>query len=401
MPRIVLKEQETDKATEVALTDATVGRDPACSFFIQGPTARVVSGRHARIFYQDNEWWIEDTSRNGTILDDERLQSGQRHAVKVGQVIGLGESGPRYFVVALDARKVSETVMEVRDAPSAASSGAPPEITAPRPNAAASQRPPAPPPTRPNVVEVGTAAVRPEAIRAARKPEEATEPMSPSPDWLVHAVLRATSTNQPYEVRAQVVKLGRSPECNVQIPPELGASVSRVHAEISIHDGGVTLRDMGSRNGTFVNGRRVEVLLQVAKNDMIMLGSGGPTLVIEDLHIVKSIPSRVQAPPAGGGVGTSGSGGAASEAAPPPAAAPPPPARNSFAGSPALSRHTSYRSEPPTAPSPRSRRSPLTEGALFSKNVLEDVPAKSARRVRIFIWAGVVALLAIAGLLLR
>jgi hypothetical protein len=43
----------------------------------------------------------------------------------------------------------------------------------------------------------------------------------------------------------------------------------------------------------------------------------------------------------------------------------------------------------------------LTEGALFSKNVLEDVPAKSARRVRIFIWAGVVALLAIAGLLLR
>ena len=93
MPRIVLKELESDKTLSVTDIEATVGRDPASGFVIEGPNSKVVSARHARIFFQDNSWWIEDTSRNGTILDDERLQQGVRHALKVGQLIGLGESG--------------------------------------------------------------------------------------------------------------------------------------------------------------------------------------------------------------------------------------------------------------------------------------------------------------------
>ena len=111
--------------------------------------------------------------------------------------------------------------------------------------------------------------------------------MAPSPDWLVHVVLRATNTNQRFDVRSQTVKLGRSPDCNIQIPPEQGASVSRVHCEILIKDGGVSVRDAGSRNGTFVNGKRLDAPHPAMKNDLIMLGSGGPTFAIEDLHIVK------------------------------------------------------------------------------------------------------------------
>src|SRR6266850_7520063 len=115
MPRIVLQDLETEKTQSVADTQATLGRDPASGFVIEGPNSKVVSGRHARIFFQDSAWWIEDTSRNGTVLDDERLQAGQRHAIKVGQVIGLGESGPRLRIMALDSRKVAETVMEFPD----------------------------------------------------------------------------------------------------------------------------------------------------------------------------------------------------------------------------------------------------------------------------------------------
>src|SRR5688572_31831753 len=51
--------------------------------------------------------------RNGTVLDDERLQAGQRHALRTGQVIGLGESGPRLRVTTLESRAASETLMEV------------------------------------------------------------------------------------------------------------------------------------------------------------------------------------------------------------------------------------------------------------------------------------------------
>src|SRR5213076_2929592 len=96
--------------------EGVLGRDPACGFVIEGPNAKVVSGRHARIFFQDNAWWIEDTSRNGTVLDDERLQRGQRHSIHVGQLIGLGDSGPRYRVVSLDSTRVPETVLELPNA---------------------------------------------------------------------------------------------------------------------------------------------------------------------------------------------------------------------------------------------------------------------------------------------
>ena len=95
MARIALKELESDRSLAVEQLESLIGRDPACGFVIEGPKSKVVSARHARIFYQDSAWWIQDMSRNGTILDDERLQNGQRHALKVGQLIGLGESGPR------------------------------------------------------------------------------------------------------------------------------------------------------------------------------------------------------------------------------------------------------------------------------------------------------------------
>lgn len=35
-------------------------------------------------------------------------------------------------------------------------------------------------------------------------------------------------------------------------------SVSRVHATITLHDGVTQIRDLGSRNGTFVNGTRID-----------------------------------------------------------------------------------------------------------------------------------------------
>ncbi|HEY6219764.1 MAG TPA: FHA domain-containing protein, partial [Gemmatimonadaceae bacterium] len=251
MPRIVLKDIETEKTLTVPDSEATIGRDPSCGFVVEGPKSKVVSSRHARIYFQDNAWWIEDTSRNGTILDAERLQVGQRHAIRVGQTIGLGESGPRYRIAALESKQVAATVLELPDLDSPPPSPRVEASTAPRSTAPSGFRPPA------AAEEPTTRAMRvSEAVRAGVVKEEATEPMSPAPDWLVHIVVRATQTNQKFDVKAQTVKIGRSPECNIQIAPEQGASVSRVHTEIKLDDGGVTIVDRGSRNGTYVNGKR-------------------------------------------------------------------------------------------------------------------------------------------------
>ena len=390
MPRIVLKDLETEKAQSVPETEALIGRDPSCAFVIEGSKSKVVSGQHARIFFQDNSWWIEDTSRNGTILDDERLQSGQRHGIRVGQVIGLGESGPRFRVAALEARQVMATMVEppdlnrpVASAPQVAAT--PPDefaaakpITAPRQSAGASA----------SSVEAGHADVaagktsamrRSEAIRAGLRIEESTEPMSPAPDWLVHVVLRATNTNQRFDVKSMSVKLGRAPECNVQIPAEHGASVSRVHAEILIQDGGVTAQDAGSRNGTYLNGKRLEGPHPLARSDLLMLGSGGPTFSVEELRIVKGQaaqpvpredPSVTPAEATGRATGAAGVGGSATDPIPAHKRAP----DDIKKAGPASDLRRSFAGVGRTA---------------FFKDVLEDMSQKNAKRVRYVVWAGV------------
>lgn len=293
MARIALKELESDRSLAVEQLESLVGRDPACGLVVDGPKSKVVSGRHARIFFQDNTWWIQDLSRNGTILDDERLQNGQRHALRIGQLIGLGESGPRLRVTALESRNVSETMVEQ------SSFGVPPQTTAPR------QRPlGAGAPEAANVNE-GTSTMRKsDAVRAGLKVEEPTEPARLSGAWHLTVKLRATHSDQRFESKATVVKVGRSPECGVRIPPEQGASVSRVHAEIAVGDAGVVVRDAGSRNGTYLNGARIEGAQPLIVGDKLMLGTGGPTLEVEELHIVKGTGPQDAAVPRVGGSST-------------------------------------------------------------------------------------------------
>jgi pSer/pThr/pTyr-binding forkhead associated (FHA) protein len=277
MPRIVFKELDTEQTHVVAESDALIGRDPASAFVIDGPKSQVVSSRHARIYVQDGSWWIEDMSRNGTVVDHERLQRGVRHVLKAGQVLGLGDTGPRYTIVEAETRFVAQTLIEGAAAPSPRRMPTPPRPTAPVfavPELA----------TAPSVPRAQPVAARPAAQPVA---ELGTEPMAPSPDWIVHMVLRSAADNRRYDVRGDVIKIGRGPVCIVQIPADQGASVSRVHAEVCIQDGGVSLRDAGSRNGTFLNGKRLDAPQQCAKGDQIMLGAAGPTLSVEDLHIVK------------------------------------------------------------------------------------------------------------------
>jgi DNA-binding CsgD family transcriptional regulator len=58
-----------------------------------------------------------------------------------------------------------------------------------------------------------------------------------------------------FHLRPGTFILGRSAKCDFVVAD---GSISRRHAEIALLDGQVTVRDLDSRNGTFLDGRKVE-----------------------------------------------------------------------------------------------------------------------------------------------
>jgi len=62
--------------------------------------------------------------------------------------------------------------------------------------------------------------------------------------------------------------VGRQPTCDLVLPT---ASISRQHARLLCQDGAYYLEDLNSRNGTFVNGRRVSTAVRLVDRDVIQL----------------------------------------------------------------------------------------------------------------------------------
>jgi len=71
--------------------------------------------------------------------------------------------------------------------------------------------------------------------------------------------------------------IGRRSETDLRLP---GADISRVHAEISIENGGCVIRDKQSRFGTYVNGVKVSGEKVLGHGDQIKLGNSGDTEIV-------------------------------------------------------------------------------------------------------------------------
>ncbi|MGE5346631.1 MAG: FHA domain-containing protein [Acidithiobacillales bacterium] len=130
-----------------------------------------------------------------------------------------------------------------------------------------------------------------------------------------------TVEGRPVELKDGEATFGRSRTSTIRLDHE---SVSRSHALLTLHRGGVTIRDLNSSNGTWVGGRRITGETSLADGTRVQLGAA----VVELKIVSPSVPSERTAlldsttqPPA---ASLSRSGGSETpEEAPPPPAAPP------------------------------------------------------------------------------
>lgn len=91
---------------------------------------------------------------------------------------------------------------------------------------------------------------------------------SPVAGAITSAVVLEDGTRQVLDTER--VTIGRQSGCTVVIRD---SNVSREHAQLRRRPNGWTLRDLGSTNGTKLNGVRVEGEQMLANGDVIMLGS--------------------------------------------------------------------------------------------------------------------------------
>jgi hypothetical protein len=111
--------------------------------------------------------------------------------------------------------------------------------------------------------------------RRGREPKRAREPKTKpiarrgkgAPKRVV--VLDARGRKVGAHNLSGTLQVGRGTACEIR-PDD--TYLSQVHARISSRDGAWVVEDMGSTNGTFLNGRKVTVPTQVAPGDRVQVG---------------------------------------------------------------------------------------------------------------------------------
>jgi pSer/pThr/pTyr-binding forkhead associated (FHA) protein len=210
----------------VGSSPLSLGRDASADVVVSG---QEVSRHHAEIRSEPEGYVLVDTSVNGTYVNGERI--GKRHVLARADVIRIGNDEFRFYA----------------DAGSASA--------APAPEA---QEPVAPPPAGASQRLSDTMLGIPVASPAAPGDPELQRrntPPSPAAAPLASFLFRTGELKgRRLPIKVPVVNIGRGDYNDVVIADP---SVSTMHAKLQRRDAIWILTDLGSTNGTFVEGERL------------------------------------------------------------------------------------------------------------------------------------------------
>ncbi len=205
---------------------------------------QLISRAHVAAFLRDRQWWVRDLGSNadGLLLDGVRIQSAP--------LVGCS--------TLVFGNPAVQVTLEVEDS--------------------TTQGQPAPDTGKPTGVEDSRTRLHPSVIR----------PAAPSASIVVSPICVQAGAEAVAREFTDTVRIGRGAECTIRIDDD---GVSRNHSEIFRAGGTWCVRDLGSSNGTFVDGERIEEMALPARSTL-RLGVDGPRLEL-------SHAAAVAVPPAG------------------------------------------------------------------------------------------------------
>ena len=89
---------------------------------------------------------------------------------------------------------------------------------------------------------------------------------------VVLAMFRSDGDRRSFSLHKELTVIGRREDCDLRIP--LG-EISRKHCRLIMEDGTLRLEDLGSSNGTYHNGQRVQEAVIQPGDTIHLPGDGG------------------------------------------------------------------------------------------------------------------------------
>ena len=104
-------------------------------------------------------------------------------------------------------------------------------------------------------------------------------------------MFRDDGTRKEFPLASGKTLVGRSDECDLRIPlPE----ISRKHSMLMVSGSAVTVRDLGSANGTYVNNKRVSEQ-ELSAGDHLVVGPVVFTVKVDgEPHDIKPVHTRLE-----------------------------------------------------------------------------------------------------------
>ena len=105
--------------------------------------------------------------------------------------------------------------------------------------------------------------------------------------------VRGPLTGNRYQVQdGDEMIIGRAESCSVQIPD---TEISRQHARVTLHNAGIWVQDAGSRNGVFINEKRIVRPTELRPGGKLSIGDHA--FILELAEVEDDDPSVIRTAP--------------------------------------------------------------------------------------------------------